>query len=515
MKLFSRLLTFGLATLMCLSSMVSCGTSGDEEESMATTTTAAAITTSVSEQTTTAVETESPYDVNGYLKDTLDPTLNFNGEEVSILYWNDTYNVEFEVEQLSGDLVKDALYNRNSAVEERLGVDLVWTGTPGNNGNQQPYVQTVANDANSGGEYEIYAGYSMTAATLTLQGYTRDLMELDHLNFDMPWWPSSLTETTTIKDRLYFCSGDISTNLIHNIYCIFFNQNMASELNTADLYALVNDGKWTIDKMAEYGALAYSDLNGDATATPEDRFGIALTSNVYFDAFFLGAGLRTVSKDDEGNLVMAKEFSSDKTVQTLEKVINIFHHNNYAAATATLSSVDKNIFASGRTLFLIDTFCTAATFQSADSSLSYGVLPLPKLDETQENYATSMGFPYTLYSVSRLLSDEKAQIMGAVLECMASESHRQVTPALFELTMKLKYASGENDSHVYDLIRNSVYIDIGRVFCTPLNNLTYSLFRNACTEGQTNWASRIKVESKAFGKKLTGITQTLDELAAQ
>ena len=515
MKLFSRLLTFGLATLMCLSSMVSCGTSGDEEESMATTTTAAAITTSVSEQTTTAVETESPYDVNGYLKDTLDPTLNFNGEEVSILYWNDTYNVEFEVEQLSGDLVKDALYNRNSAVEERLGIEFVWTGTPGNNSNQQPYVQTVINDANSGGEYEIYAGYSMTAATLTLQGYTRDLMDLEHLNFDMPWWPASLTETTTIKNSLYFCSGDISTNLIHNIYCIFFNQNMASELNTADLYALVNDGKWTIDKMAEYGALAYSDLNGDAITNTEDRFGIALTSNVYFDAFFLGAGLRTVSKDDEGNLIMAKEFSSDKTVQTIEKVIDIFHHNNYAAATATLSSVDKNIFSSGRTLFLIDTFCTAATFQSADSSLSYGVLPLPKLDETQENYATSMGFPYTLYSVSRLLSDEKAQIMGAVLECMASESHRQVTPALFELTMKLKYASGENDSHVYDLIRDSVYIDIGRVFCTPLNNLTYSLFRNACTEGQTNWASRIKVESKAFGKKLDGITKTLDELAAQ
>ena len=515
MKLFSRLLTFGLATLMCLSSMVSCGTSGDEEESMTTTTTAAAITTSVSEQTTTAVETESPYDINGYLKDTLDPTLNFNGEEVSILYWDDVPDPEFEVEQLSGDLVKDALYNRNSAVEERLGIEFVWTGTPGNNGNQQPYVQTVINDANSGGEYEIYAGYSMTAATLTLQGYTRDLMDLEHLNFDMPWWPASLTETTTIKDSLYFCSGDISTNLIHNIYCIFFNQNMASELNTADLYALVNDGKWTIDKMAEFGALAYSDLNGDAITNTEDRFGIALTSNVYFDAFFLGAGLRTVSKDDEGNLIMAKEFSSDKTVQTIEKVIDIFHHNNYAAATATLSSVDKNIFSSGRTLFLIDTFCTAATFQSADSSLSYGVLPLPKLDETQENYATSMGFPYTLYSVSRLLSDEKAQIMGAVLECMASESHRQVTPALFELTMKLKYASGENDSHVYDLIRESVYIDIGRVFCTPLNNLTFSLFRNACTEGQTNWASRIKGESKSFGKKLEGITKTLDELAAQ
>jgi len=513
MKTFFRSLSMGLALLTCLSALLSCGTSGDGEESMATTT--AANTTSVSEQTTTALETESPYDVNGYLKDTLDHTLNYNGKEISILYWNDVTDAEFEIEEMSGDLVKDALYNRNAAVEERLGIQFAWTGTPGDNSNQKTYVQEVTNDVNSGGVYDIYASYSMVAATITLQGYTRNLMELNHLDFDMPWWPSSLTETTTIKDRLYFCSGDISTNMIHYIYCIFFNKNMASELNMADLYELVNDGKWTLDKMAECSALAYSDLNGDAVANMSDRFGISITKDVYFDAFFLGAGLRTVSKDADGNLIMAEEFSSDKTVRTLEKVVNIFHENNYAASPATLKSVDENIFASNRTLFLLNTFRTAASFSSGDSSLTYGVLPLPKLDEVQENYATSMGFPYTLYSVSHALSDEDAQIMGAVLECMASESHRQVTPALFEITMKLKYASGEDDSHVYDLIRNSVYIDIGRVFCAPLNNVPYSLFRSACTSGQTNWTSRIKGESKPFGKKLTDITQSLDELAAQ
>ncbi|MBO7176982.1 MAG: hypothetical protein J6W14_06375, partial [Clostridia bacterium] len=84
MTLYSRLLTLGLAMLMCLSAMAACGTSNNHEEESTTTTAAITTTAAVSEQTTTAVETESPYDNNGYLKDTLDPTLNFNGEEVSI-----------------------------------------------------------------------------------------------------------------------------------------------------------------------------------------------------------------------------------------------------------------------------------------------------------------------------------------------------------------------------------------------------------------------------------------------
>ena len=501
-----------LALLMCLSVMVSCGsTSATDQPSAEATTQAAAVT----EATTTAVETESPYDANGYLKDNLDPTLNYNGKEVSVFYWSDVPQAEFDVKEMTGDLIKDALYNRNAAVEERLGIKFAWSSTPGNYDNQASYVSHVTNDVNSGGEYDIFAGYSMTAATLAVQGFTRDLMELDHLNLEMPWWPSSLIELTTIKDRLYFCSGDISTNMIHNIYCTFFNKTMASDLKIDDLYTLVREGKWTMDKMAEYGARAYSDLNGDSSVDTNDRFGVAITTNVYFDVFFLGAGLCTVSKDADGNLIMAEEFSSNETQRALEKVVNMFHDNNYAAAPATLSTVSGNIFSDSRTLFLLDVFKKTASSAFTGSDVTYGVIPLPKLDEDQEDYATSMGFPYSLYSVSISLNDEDAQMVGAVLECMASESHRQVTPAVFEITMKLKYASGEDDADMYDLIRNSVYIDIGRVFCTPLKNVPYSVFRNACINGQTTWASRIKAETKPFNTMLTQITQKLDALSNQ
>ena len=57
-----------LAMLMCLSVMVSCGKPNNGDDP-ADTTTAAGGENTPADTTTTVAETESPYDVNGYLKD--------------------------------------------------------------------------------------------------------------------------------------------------------------------------------------------------------------------------------------------------------------------------------------------------------------------------------------------------------------------------------------------------------------------------------------------------------------
>lgn len=502
-----------LAMLMCLSVMVSCG-GGKTEDPVATTTAAQGGENTPADTTTTVATTESPYDVNGYLKDSLDPNLNYNGEKFTILYWSDVERIEFEVEEMTGDLIGDALYNRNAAVEDRLNIEFEWVGTKGNYNEQASFVNQIDNDVKSGGEYEAFAGYSMSAATIALQGLSRNLMEVENIDFEKPWWPSSLTELTTINDRLYFCSGDISTNMLHMMYCTLFNKDLANQLNVGNLYEMVDKGTWTIDKMAELASTAYSDLNGSTTADVDDQFGLALGSNIHFDAFFTASGLRTVTKDANGTPVIAEEFTSDKTHSLLTKIVDIFHNNDYAAFAATVSGWSNKPFAEGRVLFIVDRNYVTSSTTFADTTVTYGVLPVPKYEEAQENYYTCMAFPFSIYSVSIALSEEKANMAGAVLECMGSESYRQVTPAVFETAMKLKYSTGEDDSRMYDLIRETIQIDLGRIFTTPLKNISYSPFRSACNSGNTNWTSIIKAESKAMGKLLGQIVSSLDALAA-
>ena len=71
-----------LAVLMCLSVMVSCGA---KEDTAQTTTAASDVGNPVNQETTTtASETESPYDDAGYLKDDLNPELDYNGEKFNL-----------------------------------------------------------------------------------------------------------------------------------------------------------------------------------------------------------------------------------------------------------------------------------------------------------------------------------------------------------------------------------------------------------------------------------------------
>ena len=83
MKTFARLLALLLALLSCLLIIVSCdqatnGNGDDEEEDSGL--------------------IDDAYDANGRLKDNLPKDLNFEGEEVTVLYWSDVENPEFEQE---------------------------------------------------------------------------------------------------------------------------------------------------------------------------------------------------------------------------------------------------------------------------------------------------------------------------------------------------------------------------------------------------------------------------------
>lgn len=513
-----RVLSLLLAALFCTSLLFGCGEPKDDpvvdnNDGGNVVTTVPWDDAVVNDDTTVPdFETQSPTDETEYPKDDLDPGLNYKGEKFTILYWEDNGREEFNATEQSGALVEDALYNRDVMVQDRLGVEFEWVGSVGNFGNMAVYVTAVENDVKADGEYDVFASYSQTAATLALQGLSRDLMNVNHINFDQPWWPKSLTELSTVNDRLYFCSGDISTTLLNMMYCTFFNKDLAEELQLGDIYKIVDDGKWTLDKLSELGSIAYWDVNGNTICDSYDRFGVSLGSSVHFDAFYNAAGLITVDKDSGGTPVVAADFSSEKTQNLLEKVVDIFHGSTYAAFPDTVSGWKNKTFATGQALFMIDRNYVISTM--SDITLPYGVLPVPKYDEAQDGYYTCMAFPFTMYSISIASSEEKADMSAAVLECMASESYRQVTPAVFEVSMKLKYATSAADSRMYDLIREAVLLDFGRLFNSPLELIPCMAFRNACINGQTNWSAIFKAQGRVMEQSLENIVETLNNRAS-
>ena len=144
-----RTLSAILSIIMLLGTLFTAiGCSDPSNNQDPATTTAAAVGSNADE-----VTTDNLYDDKGYLKDSLDPSLNFGGETVNIFAWEHTLP-EFEVEEQSGNIVEDAIYTRNANTESRLGVKLAFTITKGNSGAFKEFCQEVSNSISvNDGEY--------------------------------------------------------------------------------------------------------------------------------------------------------------------------------------------------------------------------------------------------------------------------------------------------------------------------------------------------------------------------
>ena len=220
MKKHLRFICFAMVALFCLSA-VACAQSNDDTP--ADTTTSQAVADNTPEDTTTAAadETTAPTKLSSLPED-----LDFEGATVNFLYWDDVERPEFFSEGMTGDNVNDAIYQRNLNVEDRLKVKLNYIGEKGNVSNSDNFLKKVQNSFNAGEKaYDILASHSRTGGVVAAGGMAMDLLDIDdsYIDLSMPWWPESITETATIGDKMYFISGDISTNTLHFMYGVYYN----------------------------------------------------------------------------------------------------------------------------------------------------------------------------------------------------------------------------------------------------------------------------------------------------
>lgn len=177
-------------------------------------------------------------------------------------------------------------YRRNELVKNRLNVEFLFTEQKGSNSYRADFLSFVQKSYQAGEHaYDIIATYSRTSGMLAINGYCYNLNEVDYLDFDNPWWPSRMLDTQTIGDKLYFVSGDASTNLIHLTYGMYYNKDILTDYQLEDPQQLVLDHKWTQAKLLEMTTNIYQDLNNNGTADNADQFGFCGV-NYGFDAFY-------------------------------------------------------------------------------------------------------------------------------------------------------------------------------------------------------------------------------------
>ena len=490
-----RLPALLLAVLMLLPSFAACSETPNASE----TEQSAVVTADSMQAEEIAEETEITRENT---PDTLPADLDYNGETFTI-YHSDKRNWTALIkggEELTGEVVADTVIESNLAVRERLNVDLQYYPEP--TGDWDTIATLVGNLIMANDDsFDVYMGEQYGMAQTATKGYYRNVLELPYLDFEQPWWNTTFMENLQIsKDNRVFMTGDFSLTTLFQLFVQYFNKNLYNDLfgNPDDLYSLVLEGKWTLDVMSEKIEAAYIDLNGDGQADPEDQLGyVAYQTYSTVDPFMYCGDIPYTSFGDDGRIVI--NMNQERAVTLTEKVVNLFNQKGSY-------TVNTSPFVVGKSLFCNGVLGNASGFR--DMADDFGFLPSPKLDETQEAYRNLVGDCVLLTAIPVTCTD--AEMAAAVLEALNAQTYRTVTPAWYEVNLKMKYSRDMISADIIDLIHDSIYTSFLFAYSPVLNQMG-QVMRDLVTNNNTDYMSLVKSKEKASQKMLERMYKDIAE----
>ena len=138
------------------------------------------------------------------------PELDCNGEDFTILnceYVWDMYTY-LDFEEMTGETLDDAVYERNRAIEDRYNIEIVIEEIPIDD-LAPKIIQTVT----AGDDvYDVAYSRGDKINSVITGGYVKNLYDVPRLMLDKPWWNQSVISEATLgdSDAVYFALNDFS-----------------------------------------------------------------------------------------------------------------------------------------------------------------------------------------------------------------------------------------------------------------------------------------------------------------
>ena len=457
------------------------------------------------------VEVEAPQTF--YTMSDLPTDLNLNGYEVTFSLEEGGNGALTErsiwVEEDTGDVVDSAVYTRNLNVMDGLNCKLSITSIGGSGtatGAIRTQVQAGTDDIQVGGLYQYY-GTGIAAENLIFNLANTELFPYN--DFTREYWGVQYINDLSYKGSHFFVTGPMALRYTGGVYVTYINSNKWLEFYPEqNIYDIVRDGKWTIDKMYEYANGAYVDENGDGVVDADDFFGNVIPCEDPMDGMAAAANVKWSEKDEDGNIVLT--LNSEHTISFYEKLYNLMYNGQGTwIATSDDNKTAMTMFAACQALMAVNKMYQAEVF-FRDMSDNYAILPPPMLDENQEFYNSCIHDSCTIFCVPITVSNTTG--VSAVLEALAAESARLVSPAYYEQALKVKYTRDSDAGDMIDLIYSHISTDFAFLYSSALSNMAH-IFRQNISSKTESLASSIAKSEKAWNKTLERFVMKLDEVA--
>ncbi len=403
---------------------------------------------------------------------------NLNGHEFRFTVRDVSTNVALDTHEVyaeapNGDKINDAVYARNSQLQEKYNCIIVEDRT------SKP--QTALKDPLTAGEYVtdyIFTGVSNLHG-LAGSNLLADLNNVKTIDLSKAWWDQASLFGMNIAGKTFFVTGDACTLDDRAAWIMYFNKSIVKEYkSTLNLYDEVDAGRRTYDLMYEIMINTAKDGNGDGSITvgdPEDRFGyIGGGSNNRNHVQSCGVTLASV--DAEGNWTIPDQ-PTDEILTVWEKLRPVLTTNTRMIHNAAMGD-----FGSGLATFYCNNL--GGLMGSGKLSIDYGILPMPKLNEQQDKYYTSVSYlqlgcyciPNTVENAPDWGSngfDSGVEQAAYFLEAFAYYSMQILSPAFYDQVLTKQAVRDDDAPRMLEIaVANKIYdpvlgYDFGKINIFP------------------------------------------------
>lgn len=440
------------------------------------------------------------------------PSQNLGRDVIFLTREEGSYCEEVGIGEDAPDVVYAAIYKRDNYLGRKYGATLKRLAKPKDDLGSYAAEMIKSDDLTFD---VIMAGFA-TTYNLMSNEVLLTVDEIPHVNTEKHYWSQSILESTSIANKNYFLVSPTNLTSYNSASCVFVNTGMYNDLMDSgvydkDIYEIVRDKEWTVDKMFELSKKAYFDKDGSQSANVGDRFG-SCSSLAACEGMFSGMGAKYVTKNEDD--IPEYNGITETMSDIMTKIINYWADdsslliNRYGTEENTVfmdTLTNQNMLFMPEQLYQYTLFGTYGEYTA-------GVLPMPMYNEEQDTYYTFTHVNWSsATSVPKTLSEEHVDQVGAILEDLAYYSNRDVFPVYYDINLKARRAEGDPDTiEMMDLIFSNLDVDMGNTLVSSQFDAMYIL-RDLVLNSSTDIVSRFEQKAPiyiAVLQKISKIAET-------
>jgi len=413
--------------------------------------------------------------------------------------------------ELNGDIVNDAVYDRNMRVEELLGVTLTFTPANFTFDTATAGIRQLVLAGTD--EFDLIINDLRSLAALSVEGMFHQVSNKGNFDFSKNYWYKDYMEDLQILPGYsYLLAGDYFMDVISSCHALFYNKTLAEDFyNDGDyIYNMVLDGTWTYDALTQITQETYVDLNGDSKANEGDLFGFSVHDTWGCAIPFVGSSGTKFIDRSSGMPELA--LNDERAIAYLEALNALWYSPgtlNKIKNSGDMNLGLRDLFADGKTV-VVGYQRLGDLAKMRDIEFGIGIIPYPKLFVTDE-YITSTHDTTEIGAIP--VTSHDTDFTTTVIEVLTRETSTMLMPQYYETALKVKYTTDTMSATMIDIIHDSFGSTFPLAFEQSLSGILIASFTDNLGTQSNAFASTYATKEKVATKSLEKLIEKALEIA--